>query len=131
MGISIEWYDDDKTIILQTYDGNWTWNEFKEILVVQVPAMMGEVSHPVSIFADFTKSDVPSMAGAMSNAKNVLDTFPDNWGFLFIIGGNSIINLLANTDSNLFRNSSGGKIRTAKTIDEAYQLVNSGESELV
>ncbi|MEM9950512.1 MAG: hypothetical protein AAF846_02835 [Chloroflexota bacterium] len=123
MGISVEWYNDDKTIIIQNYDGRWSWEEFHELTNVIVPAMMREVPHTVHIFSDFTNGDIPSMNSALTHAKHALSSFGDNWGCLVVVGGNSVINMLVNLFRQLFNNSVGSKTFAAPTLDIALDLV--------
>jgi len=129
MGITVQWDNESKTVIRQTFDGQWTWDEFYQKNNVKIPTMMKEVAHTVHVFSDFTSSDVPSMGGALKHANNVLDAYPDNWGMLVVVGGNTMINLLVNMFRSLFKNSVGGKTFTAQMISDAYKLVDEFEEE--
>ncbi|MEM9955000.1 MAG: hypothetical protein AAF846_25555 [Chloroflexota bacterium] len=122
MGISVEWYNEEKTIILQTYDGRWTWEDFQDLTRVIMPKMMGEVPHTVHILSDFTNSDIPSMNGALTHAKHALSGYGDNWGYLIVVGGNSMVNMLVNLFRQLFNNSVGNKTFAAPTLEVAFDI---------
>jgi hypothetical protein len=46
VAISFEWYDDDKTVILVSYQGNWNWSEYFEAFK-DMALLLEEVDHSV------------------------------------------------------------------------------------
>jgi hypothetical protein len=44
MGIEIRWDNDEKTIIRETYNGRWTWDDFYLRITGEVPPMMKSVT---------------------------------------------------------------------------------------
>src|SRR5215510_5936004 len=94
MPIIVEWQDEAKTVVLQRYDGRWTWDEFYVACTQDTVNLMRTVPHTVHIFADFTKAQGVPIGGAMLHARNVMQHYPANWGTLIIVGANHFINLL-------------------------------------
>ena len=52
MAVTAEWENEEKTIILYAFSGEWTWEEF-DVVAHDVGAMLDSVDHKV----DFTGSN--------------------------------------------------------------------------
>ena len=122
MGITISWGNAEKTVILQVFDGRWTWEEFYNT-GRQIQTMIREVDHEVHVLSDMTNSGALPVGGAISHANNMMKQFPENGGLLIIISDKLFIRSMANTFSRVFSGSVGEKVRAAATIEEAYQLI--------
>ena len=128
MPIEVSWYNAEKTIILEKYPSKWTWDDFYELREI-VPAMMQEVPHTVSIIADFGNNlDIPS-GNAMLHARNVISSFPKNWGLLVMISRSALINSFVNMFNRIFPANWARKIRLAKDYDEALAFIAAHEAE--
>jgi hypothetical protein len=122
MAIEVTWHNAEKTIILEKYPRKWTWDEFYGLRDAVVP-MMNEVSHTVYIIADFGNNlDIPS-GNAMLHARNVIGSFPQNWGLLLIISRSGLINSFVNMFNRIFPANWAKKIRLIKSYEEAYKMI--------
>ncbi|MBC8171272.1 MAG: hypothetical protein H7X77_06355 [Anaerolineae bacterium] len=128
MGIQLKWTDETKTVILQTFEGKWTWEDFYKVNQ-QAFAMIHTVSHKVDIFSDFRTSGPLPVGGAITHARNALKEMPDNWGMLVIINDGVLINVMVSAFTTMFRNSMGKKTLLARTLEEAHQLVQSSSDK--
>ena len=126
MGIQIAWADETQTVILETFQGNWTWEEFYD-MSQQAFTMIRSVNHIVHIFSDFRNSGTLPVGGAITHAGNVLTDMPANWGLLVIINQNLLINIMVSVFAKTFRTNLGKKTVSVKTLEEAYQLAREYE----
>jgi hypothetical protein len=123
MGIEIRWDNDEKTIIRETYNGRWTWDDFYLRITGEVPPMMKSVNHRVDVIADFRPSGPLPVGPAITNARNVIRSMPENWGCLVIVTDNRFIRVMVDTFRKLFSTGMGAKTFTAATPEEAYQVI--------
>lgn len=127
MAIEVTWHNREKTIILEKYPSKWTWDDFYALREV-VPPMMHEVSHTVHIIADMGNNlDIPG-GNAMLHARNVVSSFPENWGMLIMITRSPLINSFVNMFNRIFPAHWARKIRLVKSYDDAYALIAEHES---
>jgi hypothetical protein len=115
MSIQVDWADETKTVILETFQGNWTWEEFYAISQ-QAFNMIRSVNHMVHIFSDFRASGSLPVGGAITHAGNVLSDMPANWGLLVIINQNLLINIMVSVFAKTFRTNLGKKTVSVKTM---------------
>jgi hypothetical protein len=123
MPIIVEWENEGKTVVLQKYVGNWTWDEFYVACTQDTVNLMKSVSHTVHIFSDFSKAQGVPLGGAILHARNAMSSYPENWGTITIIGANRFINLLVDMFKRTFSTTFGDKTFTAPTIEDAYQQI--------
>jgi hypothetical protein len=128
MAIKITWDNDAHTIIRETFEGAWTWDDFYQRLGKDVPAMMKSVAHRVDILADFRASGPLPLGPAITTARGVFNSVPSNWGCMVIVTDNRFISVLVDTFRKVFVTSVGVKIFTTKTDDEAYQIIGKQQS---
>lgn len=126
MAIEVNWYNSEKTIILEKYPNKWTWDDFYALRDT-VPLMMSEVPHTVNIIADMGNNlDVPS-GNAMLHARNVVNSFPPNWGMLIMITRSPLINSFVNMFNKIFPALWARKIHLVKSYDDAFALIAAQE----
>lgn len=130
MAIEVNWYNEEKTIILEAYSKDWTWEEFYELRNT-VPPMMSEVQRTVHVIADFGENLAIPRGNAMIHARNVLESFPDNWGMLIMITNSAMINAFSNLFLKVFPALGQNKIHLVKSIDEALELIREYEPEIM
>jgi hypothetical protein len=86
-----EWYNEDKTIICEIFEGEWTWQEFSEC-IQGVAEEMKTVNHDVMILADYTKTNMMPLKGAsIKIARDAMQLYPSNWRGLVIVSNNRLI----------------------------------------
>jgi hypothetical protein len=72
MGITVNWDNDEKTVIRTTFDGRWTLEDFWNAVQDQY-RLMDEIPYKVNFISDFRNSGMlPS--GALSHARRLIST---------------------------------------------------------
>ena len=103
MSIHVQWANDHKTIMLWTFKGQWTWDDF---FVAQDydTQLMSTVTHRVDIIADLRKSPfLPGHAYHFSQFQRALQRRPHHAGIIVIVGANLLVRMLFDSFSRIHR----------------------------
>jgi hypothetical protein len=123
LAVNVEWGNPEQTIVVAHYEGKWTWEEFYHANTVDVVALMQSVPHTVHVISDMSASSGLPMGGAITNARNVINHYPANWGMLVVVSDKMIVSALVNVYHSAFKTGTGGKTFAAKTLEDAFALV--------
>lgn len=128
MTIQVGWGNPQKSFILYSFDGAWTWHEFYAAIDI-AQRLSSTVTHEVGAIIDMTSADdLPSSISLginiMSHAKKTLLYYAQSSdGPVIIVGAKPLIKALWDT----FRAVSGPKVvanvRFVRTMEEAHQLL--------
>lgn len=130
MAITVNWEDDEKRIIRQTFEGAWSWQEFIDSCTNGNAALMKTVTHTVHIISDFTPSGpLPLGGGAISQSRNVMKNYPENWGIIVIVSGSMFVRSLVMAFRRAYPRGYGAKTFAASSLDEAHAIIRRFESE--
>lgn len=130
MPIDVEWDNEAKSIIRQTFEGKWTWKEFLDASNIESRNYIQSVEHKVHVISDFRESDgLPISGSALSYAKQVMMDFPENGGLVVIVDESYLLNSLVNIFRKIFRGNMGKRTYAVKTIEEAYALIEAQNGE--
>ena len=89
MSVHVEWWDDDKRIILYEFSGKWTWEEFYPAYHESIQ-MMDSVDYKVNFIMDLLQSQhIPP--GALHHIKRAADFNHPNMGLAVYVGINPLI----------------------------------------
>ncbi len=128
MGRSMQagWYNDEHTIILQTYHGVMDWGDFAAMMQ-DMQAMLDSVDHPVDILADFRDLVVPA---------NVMAHFPEiaaaptyhhrNARRFVIIGMSAVVGALLRVFAGVY-GGIASRMHPVETLEDALALLAGGE----
>lgn len=121
MSIKTEWGNDEKTILLFTYEPNWSWNDLNDAVTLAYD-MMETIDHPVVHIADMRNASIlPS--GAMTQGRNLANRRHPRQTLLIVVGANSLVRTLGNTFSKIYSRVGGDSRNVyAATLEEAYAL---------
>jgi len=124
MAIEVAWGNPEKTIILQTYDGKWTWDEFFQASEVETGHLMDSVTHTVDVITDYTDSvSMPSSATLRFGRIYNLPIFRhENAGKLILVGPNYLIQVMVDLFQRMYPDTNI-QIFTVNTIEEAHGLL--------
>ena len=122
MQIDVEWYDEAKTIIVQHYPEKWTWDDFKRLQDI-IPPMMREVSHTVHVVGDYSRYQHIPGGNPIVHARNLLNSYPDNFGILIIVTRTGMIETFVKVFMNLFGSSFSNKIHIVHSFDDIPNLI--------
>lgn len=120
MPIFIRWDDPDKTIIRQTYDGNWDVSDMHKTFD-EIQQMRAEVNHPINIIADMSYSRLASgnVLTVLSRAERI---FLTEVNIAVVIGANSYLKALTNIATRLAPKALG-RMHFANNVEEAYTII--------
>ena len=103
MGIIVTWDNDAQTVLRYTYSGEWTWDEFYEV-VGKGNAMIETVSHPVVSLVDMHDTDhIPT--NAITNIRRIVDLSAQtrNTNISVFVGTNQFGEMLVETAKRIYR----------------------------
>ena len=119
--IAVEWFDENKRILLWIFEGKWGWTEFYESMTIVHQMIRDAAPDRVDIVALFlTSPDLPP--NAISNLKQVSLQLPENWLLMVIVGAGSFINTMVSVGRRADRDFAD-KYAVADTIEDALALI--------
>jgi hypothetical protein len=95
MGVSVEWANAEKTVILWTITGQWTWTEF-DAGYEKMRQKAASVSHTVDSIYDLRES-ILIPADVTTHVKFAFPHKPSNLRHMIAVGLDSYFQLLWNT----------------------------------
>ena len=119
-----QWYNDEKTIILQTLSDDWTWDEILQSNKAEMPKLMGAVEHTVHVIVSLEQSPGLPSGSAILKGKDATMNFPDNLGLLVIVSPIKYIRVLTDMVSNIAIINDERKLKSATTIDQALDIIS-------
>lgn len=121
MGISPQWDNGAKTVILAAIEDEWNWDDAYAI-IRQINQMIESVNHRVDlIFGDRTPHKGRIPPNAVTHWHNAYRSLPPNAGLIVIVGGDPFVRALLNAVIKLARASH--RIQMVSTLEEARALV--------
>jgi len=122
MPINVSWLDEDKTVVLCSFEDRWTWQEYSRI-EENIWDFVGCMDYRIDVFADWTQS-AGFPIGVMDIINRIGDTrYPprdDIW--VMNISRSSMLKILIGAFRRLYP-----KVATnyylAATLDEAIQML--------
>jgi hypothetical protein len=89
MPVTIQWDNEEKSIVRMQYVGRWTWEELYAA-TTQSHTMLDEVDHKVDFIHDWLKSNaIP--ANAIVHSKNLIEKRHPNVGIVVLVWTNPVI----------------------------------------
>jgi hypothetical protein len=128
MTVSIQWDNNEHTVLRYDFLGRWTWAEYHQALRTAFE-MMASVSYEVDIIADFTQSSgLPS--NAISGFAPSTKSFAPNAGHAVVVIKARFFEMLLNSFSKVY--SWNGKItKASRTVEEARTILASLREKVV
>ncbi|HEX2907700.1 MAG TPA: hypothetical protein VHO69_12605 [Phototrophicaceae bacterium] len=83
MPIHISWANDEKTILMETYEGRWTIEEYYQ-LIDDAAALLAETPHIVHIIGDATHSSIPP-SQILMGIQYAIKKLPPNQGLTIFV----------------------------------------------
>jgi len=99
MSVHVEWDSEERSIILWSFVGRWTWGEFDDAFKT-VRAMLDSINHPVDIICDMRQMSIlPPDIVSRFKANYLQKT--DRIRFLLMVGMDADLQLFWNTFTDL------------------------------
>jgi hypothetical protein len=99
MPATLEWFNADKTILLETFEGHWTLQDFCD-LVDQAADTLATVEHTVHIILDLANSAALT-AQLTSGMRYALRKLPPNQGIVVFVGADTFVQVAIGIVSKL------------------------------
>lgn len=127
MAIQVGWGNSNRTIILYTFDGAWTWHEFHAAIDI-ARRLMSTVNYPVKTIIDMTDGDdLPSRVSLRLNTMNHIKLLVQQTAAsdTVVVGVKPLIKALWDTFRALSAPNHSAATYFVKTREEAYYLLAS------
>jgi hypothetical protein len=131
MPISLNWNDDDKTILRLIFWNEWDLDEYVRQFEVVIDAIK-TVAHPVDILVDLRTDSFVPKGNTLRVFRHVLDNLPDNAGIIVYVNDNHVQRHMFNTQLsfyNTLRRRHKRHLQMVETLDEAYELIDQFRAE--
>lgn len=117
MPITIDWANDDHTVLLVNHSGKWTWDE---AFVVREDwnARLTSAEHPVHLIFDFTQQTEPPAQFSDVMFKLGEYQFPPMTGLVINVGLTGTHRVGSELFSKIYH-----KVHQVKVIEDAYALI--------
>jgi hypothetical protein len=122
MSITVEWDDQSHLAVRWTFDGPWTWDDFR-IAQTESIALMETVEHTVDVIGDLRRATlVPK--DAFRNFRYLKETVSaSNRGRIVAIAESLLVKLMLSTYNQLFKHN-GDEIILVDTLDAAREILS-------
>jgi hypothetical protein len=118
VGITVDWYNADKTVLLQIYENTWKWEEYISSFE-KIARLAGEASYPIGIIADVGGiRHIP--ARAVTHGSWALRSLPSNVALSVVVTPSASTLALLKMIQTITQYD---KIRLAATREEARVLL--------
>jgi hypothetical protein len=120
MPIQVTWGNPEKTILLETVEGEWTLADVYAMLK-QANTMIASVPHTVDVIADLTNSQFTpnNLFSALNDAQR---NQPYNTGLIIAVKANRYLKAIADVAMKLWPETAQ-HYRFVDTVEQAYQLI--------
>ena len=126
MPIDVAWDDETCTIIRYTFTTPWTWNDYRQA-IDKGWELAKSVDHPTDTITDMSQSRLwPD--GIFNNIRKSVVEIPDTTQSVVLVGGGMFVEMAISVLRRVYR-SPGARFLTAKSVDEARQLIQQRRDE--
>ena len=124
MTLTTEWANPEKTILLQTIDGEWTINDVV-MVIEQGKQKVAEVPHTVDIIVNLTNARFsrPNLLSALGNAQRSRGS---NIGKIMVVQASSYLKSITNIASKVAPKVTSN-IGFVETVEEAYAMLKQSQ----
>ncbi len=121
MAITAGWYDETQRVILQRYQGRWTWEELS-IAAGTARALTASVPHSVVLFIDMSDSNQIPQGNVLSQGRAIFNMMPSNMTQIIVVAQSQIIEVFANLVIKMLPNWRN-RVKFVKSIEEGKRLL--------
>ena len=120
MPITVEWFNSEKTIILQTYEGKWDWDDFGD-MAKTTQALLDSVEHDVDTIATMDSIRFPSnFISHLNDVASAPALNAKNARWFVVVGGGSLVNSISVLFRSLYSDAQR-KVVFAKDLEDAQK----------
>ena len=127
MTITVQWDNDDKTVIRYDFTGYWNWAEFREKAQLAF-VMTRSVAHQVDTISNFLP-DTHIPKDAFIHFRRVMMDAPPNRGVNVIVGASQFIHVLVTIFSRIYTQL-GKRLLLANSLEDARHILDKQRGQL-
>ncbi len=119
--IEIAWYDEDESMMLYTFHGRWSWDEFYRVQVTG-RAMADSIDHSYSVISDYRDALYTLPPNFIPNYQHIAEVAPRNFtGLVVYVQAGGAFRAIA----HLLERVTLGRIKLhfADTVQEAALVI--------
>lgn len=120
MPVSIFWNDDNKTILIEKFEGKWTitdWYQLNDDAAVK----LAEVSHTVHVIVDATDA-APPPAQMLMGVQYAIKKMPSNQGITIFVKLTRLLKMFMDFGKQIAPETTR-YVYAAESLDEAHRLI--------
>ena len=121
MPISTYWYDDEHQVIVQKFEGNWSWEELASEQA-KLRTLASTVAHKIVFYNEMTRTNILPKGNILGYGRTSVANVPENVNQIIIVLNSRLIEVFAKMIFDLsskWRN----RVQFVKTIEEGQKLV--------
>ncbi|NDJ54529.1 MAG: hypothetical protein GYB68_15790 [Chloroflexi bacterium] len=124
MKVSVDWYDQNRRIMLKRYVGRWDWPSFVKAQTTP-EGLLDSVSHPVSVIIDAQDYEIPPeiLTKLPQIAQSRIAKHP-NLAHVIIVSASPFVNLVAQMFIELYAGDL--LVDVAPSVDQALSIAHHG-----
>jgi hypothetical protein len=129
--ITINWGNEQKTVMQYEFEGSWTIDDLIEALDAGVE-VVNRYEHDIDVVVDLTNSGFPNLLGvnvnkafgrAATRSEEHIESSHKEPGIVVVVTTNPIIRSSLTSMLALYPNMGGSKMVVANTLDAAYDRI--------
>ncbi len=124
MGIHAHWADSARTLLVMTFETDWSWEDYRAAHVMAWDAL-AEFSHPVDMIYDFSSSDTIPTRALAEFGRALRAGRPDNVDRIVLVGTTGLLRIINGVLRNTYPAEAAGMM-DAHTLAQAYQMLERG-----
>ena len=121
MPITTYWHDDEHQVIVQKFEGNWSWEELASEQA-KLRTLASTVAHKIVFYNEMTRTNILPKGNILGYGRTSVANVPENVTFIIIVLDSRLIEVFAKLVfdmSSKWRN----RVQFVKTIEEGQKLV--------
>ena len=121
MPITTYWHDDEHQVIVQKFEGNWSWDELNGELE-KMTALAASVSYDLVLFTDMSASTIIPKGNLLTQGRSRVTRVPDNVTQIVIVIQSRLVEVFAGLVFDMipkWRN----RVQFVKTVEEGRKRV--------
>ncbi|MCA9882572.1 MAG: hypothetical protein KC546_06410 [Anaerolineae bacterium] len=124
MPMITEWADEERSIIVTTSEGAWTWNEYHHALE-EVIQMAETVDHRVDLINVALMNAKSPPGSGMPHYQRAMKSLPANISMMVMANRSILVKAIFNVFGKLRGSSAGNalKMAAARSMQEAFEII--------
>ncbi|MEM9951656.1 MAG: hypothetical protein AAF846_08660 [Chloroflexota bacterium] len=126
MVITVEWYDDDETILIEKFPHKWDAKNYYN-LIDEAARLLSTKEYDVDIIGDFGDSGPPS-GNILAGLRYAEEKLPPNQGYVILVHTHKLIEVFISIVKQM-RFKATENVYTVDSVDEAVAMLEDLKSK--